>query len=187
MRLDPLVKSSGTALELALVYARRFPEADTAAQRVMRLDSTFALTILPLSLAGSLTGHADSAVRTLERGAALHPDSPPLPKFQLFALAAAGKWADAQRLRDKLRRPGGDPTGGVDAAFAELVFGNPEPMVQLMSTEAGRRRWTETSFLGCNPFLDPLWPDARFRAEMRTMGIEPCPLARPWPFKAPRG
>ena len=74
VRLDPLVKSSGTALELALVYARRFPEADTAAQRVMRLDSTFALYNPSPVARGSLTGHADSAVRTLERGAALlHP------------------------------------------------------------------------------------------------------------------
>jgi hypothetical protein len=33
---------------------------------------------------------------------------------------------------------------------------------------------------GCNPLIDPLWSDDRFRATMREVKIEPCPLAVPW-------
>jgi hypothetical protein len=69
------------------------------------------------------------------------------------------------------------------AAFAELVFGDREPLVRLLSTEAGQRRWMRVQgALGCNPLLDPLWADARFRAAMRRLSAGACPLARPWPL-----
>jgi hypothetical protein len=55
--------------------------------------------------------------------------------------------------------------------------------VRLLTTEEGQRRWYDTHFgFGCNPFVDPLWADARFRAAMRALTTEPCPLARPWPI-----
>ena len=112
----------------------------------------------------------------------LHPDSPGQRAPLLFAYAAAGRWADAERIRAQLRRSGGDGSGGGDAAFAELVFGDREPLVRLLMSEDGQRRWYESRGFGCNPFLDPLWADARFRAAMRDLGVEPCPLARPWPL-----
>ena len=51
-------------------------------------------------------------------------------------------------------------------------------------TEAGQRRWHEQYFFGCNPLIDPLWSDERFVAAMKKLTIEPCPLARPFPFPA---
>jgi hypothetical protein len=69
------------------------------------------------------------------------------------------------------------------AAFAELVFGDREPLVRLLSTRAGQRYWLDAQgALGCNPLLDSLWADARFRAAMRRLTVEECPLARPWPI-----
>jgi hypothetical protein len=85
-----------------------------------------------------------------------------------------------------LHQPGGDLTGGADAAFADYVFGDREPLVQLLTTERGQLRWYNNHF-GCNPLLDPLWGDARFRAAMRALTIEPCPLAKPWPIGPRRG
>jgi len=182
MQLDPLLKSIGTSLELGLLFSRRFPDAIAAGKQVLAIDSTFSLAFFPMSAAFALNGQPDSAVRTIEHVARLYPHAPQLPSFQLFTYAAAGRWADAERMRAELRRPGGDRSGGVDAAFAELLFGDHEPLVRLMSTEAGQRHW---HFLGCNPFLDPLWSDQRFRSAMHTLDIEPCPLARPWPFRPP--
>jgi hypothetical protein len=73
------------------------------------------------------------------------------------------------------------------AAFAELVFGDREPLVRLLTTAAGQRSWIDAQgALGCNPLLDPLWVDARFRAAMQRLTVEPCPLVRPWPV-ASRG
>ncbi|MEO6528522.1 MAG: protein kinase [Gemmatimonadaceae bacterium] len=178
-QLDPLAKSGGSAFAMALVHARRFPEAEAAARRVLALDSTFPLAIWDLGFAQLFGGQPDSAVRTLERGARMHPDAPGQRSLLLFAYAAAGRWADAERVRAQLNRPGGDPSGGVMAAFAELVFGDREPLVRLLTTEVGQRRWR---MFGCNPLLDPLWADARFVTAMRRLAVKACPLARPWPL-----
>jgi hypothetical protein len=43
------------------------------------------------------------------------------------------------------------------------------------------------ALLGCNPILDPLWSDARFRGAMRALAVEVCALAKRLPVsRAPR-
>ena len=179
-RLDPLAKSAGASAAGGLTAARRFPEAAAEARRVLALDSTFSLAILSLGLAQAFGGEPDSAVRTLERGVQLHPNLLAQHAVLVYAYAASGRWADAERVRAQLRRVGSGIDGGVSAALADLVFGDREPALRLMSTEPGRRRWYLGVGFGCNPMLDPLWVDARFRSAVRAFGVEPCPLARPW-------
>ena len=184
-RLDPLAKSGGTALSDALSDARRFREAEDEARRILAIDSTFALALSSLGLAQAFGGHADSAVRTLERGLRLAPRYTPMQGRLLFAYAAAGRWDDAERMRTRLRQPGADQSGGGMPAFADLVFGDREPVIRLVATRAGLHRWFATlrataAGTGCNPLVDPLWADARYRAVMRGLGASPCPQARPW-------
>jgi serine/threonine-protein kinase len=182
-QFDPLAKSASTAYTLALVFARRYPEAVAASQRTLLLDPTFSLAFWIRGVAQTFAGQPDSAVLTLERGMQVHPETPGNYSALVLAYAAAGRWADAERVRTQLRRPGGDPSGGAVAAFAELVFGDREPLVRLLSTAAGQRRWIDAEgALGCHPLLDPLWSDARFRAAMRRSSVEECKSARPWPF-----
>jgi serine/threonine-protein kinase len=183
-QLDPLAKSAGSAEALALSYARRFPEAIVAARRVLAIDSTYPLALQSLAESYTFTGHADSAVRILERGEHLAPYVPAQKLRLLLAYAVVGRWSDAERLRAELHRPGVDQTGG-DAAFADYLFGDHEPLVRFLMTPSGQRRWYMANHLGCNPLLDPLWDDARFRSAMHAIKIEPCPLAKPWPL-APR-
>ncbi len=181
--LDPLSPTPASAHALSLVYARRFPEARVAARRALAIDSTFGFAIWPLGLAQAFGGQPDSAVRTFERAVRLHPNDSRMSAGLLVAFAAAGRWADATRIRAQLRGPGGDRSGWADAAVAELVFGDEQPLVRVLTTEAGQRRYVEAgALLGCNPILDPLWADAAFRAAMRRMTVEACTLARPWPF-----
>ncbi|HUQ83631.1 MAG TPA: protein kinase [Gemmatimonadaceae bacterium] len=184
-RLDPLAKSAGTMLAEAFIDARRFPEAENEARRVLAIDSTFPLGIFSLGLAQALGGQPDSAVRTLERGVQLYPTLVMLHGRLLFAYAAAGRWADAERMRAELRRPGGDHTGGILPAFADLVLGDRAPLLRLLTTRAGQRQWFDmlrptAVGAGCNPLVDPLWADAGYRAAMRNLGVAPCPQARPW-------
>jgi len=134
-----------------------------------------------LGLAQVFAGRPDSAVRTLERGLRLHPDAPGMNSTLLFAYASAGRWADAERIRSQLR--GSDHSGGIEADFAELVFGNREPLVRRLLTDAGQLEWIDfQGFAGCHPFLDPLWSDERFREAMRTRMTNACPLVGPWPI-----
>jgi serine/threonine-protein kinase len=181
--LDPLAKSSATGIVLALITARRFPEALVAAHRAFNLDSTFILGIRMLGLAQLFAGQLDSAARTFERGVQLHPSAPGMRSTLLFAYATAGRWADAERIRSQLRGSGGDHSGGIESEFAELVFGNREPLVRRLVTTSGQLDWSDYyGFNGCNPMFDPLWADARFRAAMRARTANTCPLVRPWPI-----
>ena len=186
-RLDPLAKSAGTALAEALIDARQFGEAEAEAHRVLAIDSTFPLGLYSLGLAQAFDGKPDSAVRTLELAVRLYPTLHVLRGRLLYAYAAAGRWDDAERMRAQFRRPGGDPTGGALSAFADLVLGDREPLVRLVATPDGRRMWlklvrTTAMFAPCNPLVDPLWADERYRTVMRTLGIAPCPQSRAWPL-----
>ena len=182
-QLDPLAKSAGTALAMAFINARRFPEAIAETRRVLSIDSTFALALQVLGYVQVFTGQPDSAVRTLERQLQLHPEKGGNYALLVLAYAAAGRWPDAERVREQLHRPGGDPSGGVEAAFADLVFGDRDPAVRVLQTNVGKRNWITSLFgFGCSPLIDPLWSNDRFRATMHELKVPPCLLARPWPI-----
>jgi serine/threonine-protein kinase len=179
-RLDPLAKSAGTMLAEALIDARRFRESEAESRRLLAIDSTFVLTLSSLGLAQALEGQTDSAVRTLERGLRLYPDYGLLQQRLLFAYDAAGRRADVERMRAHLRLPGADNTDGLLAGYADLLLGAREPLMRLLTTREGERRWFDLlRGGGCNPLDDPLWNDERYRTAMRALGIDPCPLAQP--------
>jgi TolB-like protein/tetratricopeptide (TPR) repeat protein/tRNA A-37 threonylcarbamoyl transferase component Bud32 len=103
-QLDPLAKSAGSASGLALIAARRFPEATAAVRRVLATDSSFSIALLTLGFAHAFGGQPDSAVATLERAVRLYPQMPRLRAELLFAYAAAGRWSDAARVRAQRAR-----------------------------------------------------------------------------------
>jgi len=182
-QLDPLAHSAAGLVAVALLHARRYREAVVAARHGLSIDSTFVAGVSPLALAQVLAGQPDSAVQTLEVALKKHPSHLRLSSTLVFAYAAADRWADAAQLRGQLHRADAGKSGGLDAAFADLVFGDREPLVRLLTNETGQRRGPVSGLLfGCNPMLDPLWSDARFRAAMRELKVETCALARPWPL-----
>jgi serine/threonine-protein kinase len=182
-QLDPLAHSAAGLVGVALFNARRFPEAIVAGRHALAIDSTFAPATWVLGLSQAFGGEPDSAVATLERGLRQHPNDARLMSGLVFGYAAAGRWADAARIRAQLHRPGGDRSGGMQAGFADLVFGDREPVVRLLTSQAGQRTFLSSGTgFGCNPMLDPLWSDARFGPAMRALKVETCALARPWPL-----
>ena len=185
LQLDPAVKSAATGLPFGYLIARRFAEALDGARHAMALDSAFPLAIFIQGQAQIFSGQADSAVRTQERGVRLHPRDTRLLSNLLLAYAAAGRWADAERIRVRLHAaPDATLIDGTEAARADLVFGDREPLVRLLTSQRGLRRYVLAGgVLGCNPLLDPLWQDARFRAAMQRLTIQPCPLAGAWPIR----
>jgi tetratricopeptide (TPR) repeat protein len=182
-QLDPLAHSAAGLAGVALLYARRYSEAIVAMRHARSIDSTFVAGVPALALALAFAGQPDSAVQTLEVALEKHPGYSRLSSTLVFAYAAAGRWADAARLRGQLHRADADRSEGLDAALADLVFGDREPLLRLLTNEAGQLRGPVSGlYFGCNPMLDPLWSDARFRAAMRELAVEPCALARPWPL-----
>ena len=181
VQLDPLARSAVSALATAQSFARHYAEARATVRGVLARDSTFQIGIGALGFAQAFGGQPDSAIRTLERRIQLYPDATGQRSVLVFAYAAAGRWVEAERLRAQLARPGVDKSDGIESAFADLVFGNPETLVRLLATDAGRRSWYNNQVgFGCNPMLDPLWSDTRFVSAMRNLAIPRCDLARPW-------
>ncbi|HSU96794.1 MAG TPA: protein kinase [Gemmatimonadaceae bacterium] len=181
--LDPLAPVPAAAIGTALLFARRFTEAEAASRRALAHDSTVGFAIYTLGLAQAFGGQPDSAVRTLVRGARLAPDDAHIASALVFAYAAAGNWDDAARMRDHLHRRWGNRSGWADAAVADMVFGDKEPLMRVVMSTAGQRRFAQTGgIFGCNPLFDPLRTDVRFVAAMRDMGVAACPLGRRWPL-----
>ncbi|HET8762274.1 MAG TPA: tetratricopeptide repeat protein, partial [Gemmatimonadales bacterium] len=184
--LDPLATAPASAVATALLYARQFGDARAAARHALALDSTFGFGFWTLGLAQALDGQADSAVKTLEHGTRLQPSDLRLRTALLFAYAAAGRWSDARLARKGLRAANQSFADGTEDEFADLVFGDRVPLVSVLATGAGARRYLRSGgAIGCNPLFDPLWSDARFGAEMRQLGVAKCLLARPWPIHFP--
>jgi TolB-like protein/Flp pilus assembly protein TadD len=179
-RIDPLAKSAGSGYAAALTFARRFPDAMAEARRVLASDSTFVLGLLSLGFAQAFGGMPDSAIATLERSEALYPEGRIQRPTLVYAYAAAGRRADAERLRAELHMRT-NPVDSADAAFADLVLGDPEPLLQMLERREGRRLWLRANLgFGCNPMLDPLRDEPRYQAAVREMGTQPCTLPQAW-------
>ena len=102
----------------------------------------------------------------------------------MFAYAAANRWDDAQRLRAQLNARGGDASGGVQAAYAEFIFGDPKPLLTLLETPTGARLFYDTfAWFGCNPLTEPLMKEPRYIAIVRPLNVETCSFSSPWPIR----
>lgn len=185
VQLDPLAKSIGSALAGGLSFARRFDAAAEEARRVLAIDSLFPLALETLARASVFAGDAAEAVRTLEQASRLNVYIPYRRSALIFAYAAAGRWGDAARVRDEIRGRPDSPEQRMESAFADLVFGDREPMIRLLTPEPRLNVYPIGNGFGCNPFLDPLWSDPRFVAAMRRLSVQPCTLTQPWPFVPP--
>lgn len=180
-QLDPLAVSAASGVATAYLFARRYQEALAAANHAYTLDSANPVAILVKGEAQAFAGEPESAVQTLERGLRLYPGDTRMMAELVYVYAAAGHWDDAARLREKLHGGSIALLDGTERAFADMVFGDPEPLARLLSSASGAQRYQMAGgALGCNPLLDPLWESARFREAMRRLTIERCPEGAGW-------
>lgn len=180
IQLDPLLVSAAGGVAASHLYARRFHTALAAARRAIALDSTNPMTIVVLAQAEIFTGDPESAIATLERARLRDSSDTRYLEGLVFAYAKAGRWSEAARIRADLARAP-KLVFGTEAAFADLVFGDPAPLVALMAQPKIQLRYLMAGGLfGCNPYLDPLWRELRFRAAMAQLGVAPCGVTEPW-------
>lgn len=186
VRLDPLAKSPAASYVAALVAARHVDEARSELRRVLAIDSLFPLTLWSVAQLQLLTGHADSAAITLHEVGRLFPGAPGWRAQLLLAYASAGRWADAEHIRDELTHAGAGPTAVTERALGEVAWGHPEVLITQLQRAEGRRAWNLTfGFVGCHVLLDPVRSDPRFKAAMRRAGIAECRPAKPFQLPAP--
>jgi serine/threonine-protein kinase len=186
VRLDPLSKSPAATYVATLVAAHQLVEARAEVKHVLALDSLFPLTLWSVAQIHLLAGHPDSAASTLETVGRLYPDAPGWRSQLLLAYAAAGRWTDAERMRQEVERLGKGPASTTERALVAVAWGNADPLISLLQRDDGRRAWMLAfGYVGCHPLLDLVRNDPRFRSAMRNAGITECHPAKPFRLPAP--
>jgi tetratricopeptide (TPR) repeat protein len=182
-QLDPLSAVIATELSAALYYIGRIDESIIAARRALEIDPTFVLAEWQLATSYIFLHRPDSAIRILERSYARDPRAAGARSGLVAAYAAAGRWADAERLRQEIERPGNSVVTPGDKLTARMVFRD-LPGAFAVFEQMTRTRSTQTAF-GCDPLYAPLRKDPRFATILNRVGAKVCATTTPWPIPSP--
>jgi serine/threonine-protein kinase len=180
--LDPLSAVNPTNEAMALMAARRYPEAFAAARRSLELDSTFTFARALLAQLHGVTGRPDSALAQL----GLDPPGDASTTWRgvgwrgmaAWVYGVAGRRAEVERLRDEIARdPGGQAS--YDVAMVALALGDLEGAVAGLARGLERHELfgAETS-PGCSPVFEPLHPLPSYRKLMARYGMRICEARR---------
>lgn len=188
--LDPLSAVLTGTLSEALYVSRDFHGALAAAHEAIALDSSFAPAYSTIAMANMFLGHADSAVKYAEMARQRDPTLPGVDGGLVLAYAAAGRWSDAEQVRDAIRvahdrlAPRNRNAITSDDLDAALAFGIP---ANQRSSLVQRIDWksvnTSGGYSACDPLFDPLRDDPAFIAATLRMGAAACVYSTPWPIK----
>ncbi len=140
------------------------------------------------TLASTLTfsGIPDSALATLRPVLDVLPEA---RGSELFALAAAGRWSEAEQRRDQMMRLRGRSGWRDDLWMAAMVFGEYDRAMDLLEAAWDRDLFHRFYFITptCDPLTLPLRNNPRFLALLKRSGMQRCSNTTPmkWPI-APR-
>jgi tetratricopeptide (TPR) repeat protein len=181
--LEPLSATITNSLMILLFETRQFPAAERQARRVLELDSTFSTTYNWMGLTQLFLGRADSAVQLADKGRRLSSRIGGRARLML-AYAGAGRWADADRLRAVIDRPGDPKTSDYDRAISAMLYQDLDKAAAALERSLINGELFGVVYSpGCDPQLDPLKNQPRFTALMRRYGMRVCPATTPWPIK----
>ncbi len=148
------------------MYARRYPQAIEALDRVLAEDQSFQEAHIYLVEAYLASAKFEQALAELDR----YPNWAREPwslDRRAFALAKLGRVVEARRAIEEVERRA-ECTGC--ASFGYIGLGDTEKA--LASYEgAVRRRFVSATSLKVHPLVDSLRNEARFQALLRTVGL----------------
>src|SRR5262249_49742881 len=128
-------------------------------------------------------GKPDSALIWAKRAFAAGGVSFESRHFVILAYAAAGRWADVDRERERGKK---DPPSN-SPQFARVLDGVIDGDIDSVMTTLERSVADREPDLGagsipCEPLLDRLKSSPRFAALVQRLGARPCPASERWPF-----
>jgi eukaryotic-like serine/threonine-protein kinase len=177
--LDPLSVVAAGNLGGEYVNQRKFAESRRQLRKAMQIDSTsWPGTWSFLTAAYIWSGFPDSAVYAAERAMQIGDRSPQRIRGAITAYAAAGRWADVDRMRARLR--GTDKVLG-DVQEYLLITGQHEPILRFMEMASAQAVVARRGPY-CHPSNDRISREPRYIAAMQKHGLPLCPLSSPWPF-----
>ena len=100
---DPLSSAVHTTRAFALLMARRYADAITELGQVLDVDPGYPMALIRLGLAHTFSGRQDEGIRVLQFAADHAPDLLDCRSLLGYALAVAGRRAEAERQLTRLR------------------------------------------------------------------------------------
>jgi serine/threonine-protein kinase len=181
--LDPMSNAIANG-ELRMLNSRGdYAAARRAGELLLARDSLYGFARSSLAISLIFSGAPDSALATLRLVPGRLSEN---RGIMLFTLAAAGRWSDAERLRDSIAQRRDRRGWNADSWLSAMAFGEYDQAIDLLT--AG---W-DTNFLSravfasvsCDPLLQPLRTNPRFLALLDRGGIRRCPNAATmkWPI-----
>lgn len=160
--LDPLSLRSKTMVVWSLYQALEYETAVAKADEIINLDPHYPQGHLQRGNVLTEMGRADEAVASIEAGMRLMPGAS-LAQFNLcFALAAAGRQAEAVRLADEMKtRAKAEYVKPMFLSFASLAAGQIDDAFEYLTIAVDEHDpWLV--WLGTEPKLAPIRTDPRY-------------------------
>ena len=169
--LDPLSLMVQVNLGVVLNMARRYDRAVAQFERTLELDSGFAMTHAMLGLSYAYKGMPERAVSQLSHARKAGETRPDLIALHAYALARAGRRAEALATLDELHRLS-KPRGPAPFQVAVVYVGLQETnrAFEWLHKAADARAW-ELPMLKADPMFDPLRSDPRFLSLLDRLGL----------------
>jgi TolB-like protein/Tfp pilus assembly protein PilF len=163
--LDPLNNKTHSALARALVLGRRYPEALTALQGTLALDSENPDTYADLGMVYYLLGEFERARGSCES----HADQIGGQWCLAFVYNKLGRHAEAQSMLSRFQSALGDAAAYQYAAI-QAQWGDIPKALEWLDT-AMRLRDPGLTEIKAEPLMDPLRKEPRFQAAIRELKI----------------
>ncbi len=184
--LDPISAPIANHEARLLQYRGDLPAARRSGEQLLQREELSGWPRVLLATTLTFSGSPDSALATVRPILDVLPEA---RGSELFALAAAGRWSEAEQRRDQMMRLRGRSGWRDDLWMAAMVFGEYDRAMDLLEAAWDRDLFHRFYFITptCDPLTIPLRNNPRFVALLARSGMKRCSNTTPmkWPI-APR-
>jgi TolB-like protein/DNA-binding winged helix-turn-helix (wHTH) protein/Tfp pilus assembly protein PilF len=170
--LDPLSNIIDAWVSSRYFFARQYDKAIEEGRNAVEMDPSFGPALLVLGQAYEQKGMLEEAIAAFERACSLAGGGSMYAASLAHALGVAGRRAEALKVMEDLNtRAGRGFVSSYDLAIARLGLGDKDKAFELLSA-AVEERSPRVAFLGVEPRFGGLRGDPRFRALLRSIGLQ---------------
>ena len=165
--LDPLSPNMMGALGQALLFARRYDEAQQALLKALELDLNYFPAYALLADMYSAKGMLEDSIAELKKAESISPGDPWVRADLGYVHAKLGRQSDAEKVLKELRSESQSRyVSGFFVSWVCIGLGKNEEALQWLE-RAYQQKDYQLSWISVSPVFDPIRSDPRFVALMR--------------------
>jgi predicted Zn-dependent protease len=186
LRIDPESTDLLVLRQAHFMVQHRWAEAEEASRAVLTRDPMNGPGVWNLSETYAFSGNLDSAVTAVERLLRDNAGAFGSRGVATLTYAAAGKWKEAREQR-RLAEIEATNSPNFIRTYTHIAFGDREAAMSFLERAvANREPLINTTWIGCEPYLDILHDHPRFEAILTRLGAVACPVSPRWPIGPPK-